>query len=93
MRRTDCNPSLKYKYTYENAGFCVLCIDDFKILKNFNTLSKFSTFFTEKRHRRHLPTPQRPHDVSRGQNRYVTLPLSFLTEFTGVKRLLNFPPF
>ena len=22
---------LKYKYTYENAGFCILCIDDYKI--------------------------------------------------------------
>ena len=22
---------LKYKYTYENAGFCILCIDDFFI--------------------------------------------------------------
>ena len=27
---------LKYKYTYKNAGFCILCIDDFKILKIFN---------------------------------------------------------
>ena len=24
---------LKCKYTYENAGICTLCIDDFKILK------------------------------------------------------------
>ena len=24
---------LRYKYTYKNAGFCVLCIDDFKMLK------------------------------------------------------------
>ena len=36
---------LKYKYTDENAGFCILCIDDFKILKIFNKLSKFSTIF------------------------------------------------
>ena len=36
---------LIYKYTYENAGFCILCIDDFKILKIFNKLSKFSTIF------------------------------------------------
>ena len=27
---------LKYKYTCENEGFCILCIDDFKILKIFN---------------------------------------------------------
>ena len=32
---------LKYKYTDENARFCVLCIDDFKIMK----ISKFSTIF------------------------------------------------
>ena len=32
----------KYKYTYENARFCILCIDEFKILKFSNTLSKFS---------------------------------------------------
>ena len=30
---------LKYKYTNENAGFCILFIDDFKILKIFNKLS------------------------------------------------------
>ena len=37
---------LKYKYTYENAGFCVLCINDFKILKIFDKLSdKFSIIF------------------------------------------------
>ena len=34
---------LKYKYPSENAGFCILCIDDFRILKIFNKLSKFST--------------------------------------------------
>ena len=54
---------LKYKYTYENAGFCILCIDNFKILKFLNKLLKFSMIFT-----------QRPCDVSCGQNRYVTLP-------------------
>ena len=27
---------LKYKYTYENAAFCILCIGDFKILNIFN---------------------------------------------------------
>ena len=37
---------LEYNYTYENAGFCVLCIDDFKILKNFNKLSNFPRFST-----------------------------------------------
>ena len=34
---------LKYKYTYENAGFCILCIDDFKILKIFN-LTNYRNF-------------------------------------------------
>ena len=65
---------LKCKYTYENAGFGILCVDNFKILKIFIKLSKFSMIFKEKRHRRQPPTPQRPYDVSRGQNRYVTLP-------------------
>ena len=66
----------KYKYTYENAGFCILCIDEFKILKFSNRLSKFSMILTEKRHRSQppFPPPQRPYDVSHGQNRYVTLP-------------------
>ena len=36
---------LKCKYTYENAGFGILCIDNFKILKIY-------MIFTEKRHRR-----------------------------------------
>ena len=36
---------LKCKYTFENAGFCILCIDDFNILKIFIKLSKFSTIF------------------------------------------------
>ena len=35
---------LKRKYTYENAGFCVLIIDDFKILKKFYKLLKFPRF-------------------------------------------------
>ena len=55
---------LKCKYTYENAGFCILCIDDIKILKIFVKLSKFSTIFTEKRHRRQpspLPPPPNVH--------------------------------
>ena len=61
---------VKYKFTHENAGFCILCIDDFKILKIFNKLSKFSTRNVTGA----TPPPQRPTDVSRGQNRYVTLP-------------------
>ena len=70
---------LKCKYTYENAGFCILCMNDFKISKIFIKLSKFSTIFYEKRHRRQPPppTPQRPYDVSRGENRYVTLSLKW----------------
>ena len=36
---------LKYKYTYENAGFCILWENDFKISKILNELSKFSTIF------------------------------------------------
>ena len=36
---------LKYEFTHKNAGFRLLCIDDFKILKIFNKLSKFSTIF------------------------------------------------
>ena len=69
---------LKYKYTHENAGFCALCIDDFKILKIFNKLSKFSTIFHRGTSQAPDPPPpsppQRLYDVSRGQNRYVTLP-------------------
>ena len=66
---------LKCKYTYENAGFCILCIDDFKILKIFIKLSKFSTIFHRETSQAQTPLPpQRPYDVSRRQNRYVTLP-------------------
>ena len=65
----------KYKYTYENARFCILCIDEFKILKFSNTLSKFSMISSRNvTGANPPPTPQRPYDVSRGQNRYVTLP-------------------
>ena len=41
--------------------------------------------FTEKRHgRQHPPPPpQRPYDVSCGQNRYVTLP------YTGSKNVIQ----
>ena len=80
----------KYKYTYENAGVCILCIDEFKILQFSNRLSKFSMIFIEKRHRCQPPTPQRPYDVSRGQNRYVTLPLmqSWKTRFLYIKQYI-----
>ena len=54
----------KYKYTYANAGFCIPCIDEFKILKFSNRLSKISMIFTEKRHRRQPLSPQRPYDIS-----------------------------
>ena len=47
----------KHKYTYENAGFCILCIDEFKTLKFSNRLSKFSVIFTAKHHRRQPPHP------------------------------------
>ena len=49
---------LKCKYTYENAGFCKLCIDDFKILKFFIKLLKFSTIFH--RETSQVPTPPPP---------------------------------
>ena len=48
---------LKYKYTNENAIFCILCIDDFKILKIFQNCRNSPRFFTEKRHKRQLPRP------------------------------------
>ena len=51
--------------------FCILCIDDFKILKIFIKLSKFSTIFHQETSQAPTPFPQRPYDVSRGQNRYV----------------------
>ena len=55
--------------------FCILCIDDFKILKIFDKLSEFSTIFYRETSQVPTPpppplTPQRPHDVSRGQNRF-----------------------
>ena len=120
---------LKCKYTYENAGFCILCIDGlhltswrpcwrykikeyvinsivgssrrewltlsatfrmidckpridyFKILKNSIKLSKFSMIFHRETSQAPTPPiphspPERPYDVSRGQNRYVTFPLA-----------------
>ena len=32
---------LKYKYTHENAGFCILGINDFKIIKKFEFFTIF----------------------------------------------------
>ena len=52
--------SLKYRYTYENAEFCTLCIDDYKILQIFDRLS--TKFFTiSHRETSQVPTPQRPY--------------------------------
>ena len=58
----------------------VYFIDNFKILKNFFKPSKFSTIFHRETSQAPPPPPpppppQRPYDVSRGQNRYVTLSL------------------
>ena len=67
---------LKRKYTYDDAGFCIVCINDFTTLRIFNKLSKFSTIF----HRE--PSSPRPYDIFRGQNRYVTLPLGNFCQIT-----------
>ena len=48
----------KYKYTYENVGFCILCMGDFKIVKILSKLSKFSTIF--RRETSQAPTPPLP---------------------------------
>ena len=46
------------------------------ISKYYIKLSKFSTIFHRETSQMPTPlTPQRPYNVSRGQNRYVTLPL------------------
>ena len=52
---------------------CILCINVLKILK---TIEIFHDFHRETSQAPSPPppTPQRPSDVSRGQNRYVTLP-------------------
>ena len=55
--------------------FVYLYINDFKILKILNKLSKFFTIFHWETSQARPPTLQRLYDVSRGQNRYVTLPL------------------
>ena len=56
--------NLRCKYTYENAGFCILCIDGFKILKLLSNYRNFPRFFPEKRHRRQ-PPPSTPTSVWR----------------------------
>ena len=49
---------LKCKYTYENAGFCILCIDDFKIIKIFyQAIEIFHAFYRETSQ---APTPPPP---------------------------------
>ena len=55
---------LKYRYIYENVGFCILCVDDFKILKLSN--NDFHDFHRETY--RHQPPNVHAYDVSRGQN-------------------------
>ena len=54
----------KCKYTYENAGFCILCIDDFKILKIFVKLSKFCTIFYRETSQAPPPPIEIFHDFS-----------------------------
>ena len=56
---------LKCKYTYENAGFCILCIDDFKILKFFIKLSKFPTIFHRETSQAPTPPPHSPTSIWR----------------------------
>ena len=73
MSRMSIQVYLKYKYIHEIAGFCILCIDDYKILQIFNKISKFSTISHRESSHGAIPT-QRPYDVSRGHYRYVTLP-------------------
>ena len=48
---------LKYKYTNENAEFCALCIDNFKMLKIFNKLLKFPAIFQRERSQATTPPP------------------------------------
>ena len=63
-------------YTFMKLlDFCILCINDLKILKFFNKLSKLiSTILHRETSQVVHSTEKRPYDVSRGQNRYVTLP-------------------
>ena len=53
--------------------FCILCMDDSKILNIFNNRN-FHDFSPRNVTGATSPPPQRPYDVSGGQNRYVTLP-------------------
>ena len=51
---------LRYKYSDENAGFCKLCINDFKILKfwwNYGHIYEYRQILTEKCHRCTPPPP------------------------------------
>ena len=49
---------LKCKYTHENAGFCILCIDDFKIIKIFyQAIEIFHVFYRETSQAPPPPTP------------------------------------
>ena len=76
----------------EMLDFCILCIDDFKILKIFNKLSKFSTIFSKNRHRYHPshPPPQCPYDVSHGQNQYVNCFPNGLGSIVSSKSSFNY---
>ena len=75
---------LKYKYSYENIGFCILCVVDPKTLKLFEQTIEISNDFHRETSQAPTPSPppppppppppQRSYDVSRGQNRYVKLP-------------------
>ena len=41
----------KYKYTYENAGFCILCIDDYQTIEIFHDFHRETS---------QAPTPPTP---------------------------------
>ena len=49
------------KYNNQNVGFCILCIDDFKIVKILNKLSKFSTIFCRETSQAPTPPPNNVH--------------------------------
>ena len=66
----------QYKYAYENAGFCILCINVLKMLKTIEIFHDFHRETSQAPTPPPPPHPQRPSDVSREQNRYVTLPYS-----------------
>ena len=57
-----------------------------KYQKFLSNCRNFPRFFAEKHHwRQPPPPPQRPYDVSRGQNRYVMLPLMVPSRETVTK--------